>query len=204
MKQYNVIDALLSYADTSLDFSREVSCFALPSCGIISVTSNDSMGSVEFDWFTIKNKIWKLKNDGNAPEIAYMLHTHPPSFNRMSSIDRNMVYGWCMALGIPIWFLVLTENEIATYLCSLNQETKKVERDLVDLSCHEDVCIDLRMITEIMYGLSKAPHRSNFGSFNEIFNRIFEEINSSRLGFNYIHEWNVARSWNQIAYMELS
>lgn len=197
MKQYNVIDALLDYSDASLGYSREVSCFAVPNHGIISTTSNDSAGSVEFDWFTIKDKIWELKKNGNDPEVVYMLHTHPPGLNRMSSTDRNMVYGWAMALGIPIWFLVVTEDEIATYLCSLNQETKQVERDLLDLSSHEDACIDLRMMSEIMYGLSKAKNFSN-----EILNKIFEDVKSSALGFNYIHEWNTTRQWNQITYME--
>lgn len=197
MKQYNVIDAMIDYADTSLGFSREVSCFAVPSYGIISTTSNDSYGSVEFDWFTIKDKIWELKKDPIlSPDVAYMLHTHPMGCNRMSSTDRNMVYGWCIALGIPIWFLVLTEEEIVSYICSLNQDTKKVERDLVDVSYHEDVCIDLRVITEVMYGLSKSKLFTQ-----EILSRIFDkDVKESCLGFDYIHEWNSSREWNQVVY----
>lgn len=202
MKQYNAIDATIDYADTSLDFSREVSCFAIP-LGlegreeIISVTSNDSAGSVEFDWFTVKDAIWKLKAENVNVNAVYMLHTHPMGYNRMSGTDRNMVYGWCMALGIPIWFLVITEEEIATYVCSLNQETKQVERDLVDLSKHEDACIDLRIISELMYGLSKAQ------DFNpERLNRVFEYVKSSSISFDIIHDWNQTRQWNQITYME--
>ena len=135
MKQYNVIDAMLAYADASLGFSREVSCFATPTHGIISTTSNNSAGSVEFDFFAIKDKIWELKDKGEWPEVLYMLHTHPMGLNRMSGVGiDNMVQGWCMAFGIPIWFLVLTEDQIATYICSINKDTKKVERDLIDLS----------------------------------------------------------------------
>ena len=197
MKQYSVIDAMFAYADTSLGFSREVSCFAIPSHGIISATSNNSAGSVEFDWFTIKDKIWELKAKNESPEVAYMLHTHPMGFNRMSGTDHNMVQGWCIALGIPIWFLVITEEEIATYICSINQDTKKVERDLVDLSSHEDACIDLSLMAEIMYGLSKFH-----GFTDEMLNRVFEEVKNSSLGFDYIHEWNTTRQWNQITYME--
>jgi len=188
---------MLAYADDSLGFSRELSCFAVPSYGIISTTSNNSAGSVEFDWFTIKDKIWELKAKGESPEVAYMLHTHPMGFNRMSGTDHNMVQGWCLALGIPIWFLVITEEQIATYICSINKETKKVERDLVDLSNHEDACIDLRMMAEIMYGVSKSQVFDN-----EILNRVFDEVKASGLGFNYIHEWNTTREWNQITYTE--
>jgi hypothetical protein len=197
MKKYNVIDAMIAYADTSLDFSREVSCFSIPSYGIVSATSNNSAGSVEFDWFTVKDQIWKLKAEGNDPKEVYMLHTHPMGYNRMSSIDRNMVHGWCLALGIPIWFLVITEEEIATYLCSLDQETKKVERDLIDLSKHEDACIDLRVMCEIMYGLSKS-HAFNDAMLQDVFNQVKE----SKLDFEYISEWNKTRQWNQITYME--
>lgn len=197
MKQYNVIDAMMDYADTSLRFSREVSCFAIPGEGIISTTTNDSQGGVEFDWFTIKDRIWKLKSQGIDPREAYMLHTHPMGYNRMSGIDRNMVHGWCTALGIPIWFLVLTEEEIAFYICSLNKETKKVERDLVDLSKHEDVCIDLRIIAEVMYGLSKSPTLNDKDLI-----RVFDTVKESTLMFSLIHDWNTKREWNQITYME--
>lgn len=200
MKQYNVIDALLNYEDGSLDFSREVSCFALPYLGIISSTSNNSAGSVEFDWFTIKDKIWEVKKRENGDSlinVAYMLHTHPPLLNRMSSIDRNMVHGWCTALGIPIWFLVITQDEVVTYICALNQDTKKVERDLVDLSLHEDVCSDLKLISKVMYGLSKS------GEFNsEIFDRVMNSVKDSGLSFDKIHEWDMFRPWNQIVYTE--
>ena len=195
MKKYDVIDAMLDYNDTSLGFSREVSCFAVPDCGIISATSNNSKSGVEFDWFTIKDKIWELKRNGETPEVAYMLHTHPMGLNRMSTIDFNMVHGWCIALGIPIWFLVLTEEEIASYICSLDQETKEVKRDFVDLSMYEDACIDLKIVAEVMYGLSKS------GTFDqEAFDRTFESIKASELSFEYIHEWNATKEWNQITY----
>lgn len=200
---YNALDAMVDYADASLGFSREVSCFALPLANkalneVISITSNDSAGSVEFDWFTIKDAVWNLRKT-NEVKAAYMLHTHPMGFNRMSTIDRNMVHGWCIALGIPIWFLVVTEEEIATYLCSLNQETKKVEKDLLDLSKHEDACIDLRIVSELMYGLSKCP-TSNF-TYNSL-NKVLDTINESGIRFEYIHSWNETRKWNQICIEE--
>ena len=195
MKKYNVLDAMLDYDDTSLLFNREVSCFAVPSHGIISTTTNNSASGVEFDWFFIKDKIWELKAKGEAPTEAYMLHTHPMGHNRMSTTDMNMVYGWCIALGIPIWFLVLTEEEVATYICKLDRETKKVERDLVDLSVYENLCPDLELISVIMYGLSKTRNTSQ-----EAFNRVFKSVKESGLGFDYIHEWNATREWNQITY----
>jgi len=197
MKQYNIIDAMIDYDDTSLVFSREVSCFAILDEDVISATTNNSSSGVEFDWFSIKDKIWDLKSKNMEPSVAYMLHTHPMGYNRMSTIDMNMVYGWCMALGVPIWFLVLTEEEVAFYICSLNQETKKIERDLVNLSKHEDLCCDLRTITNIIYGLSKTHNLTS-----EELKRVFATIKESSLSFDIIHEWNLNRKWNQIAYME--
>lgn len=199
--KYNAIDSQLDYLDTSLSFEREVSCFALPEVGVISTTTNHSSGGVEFDWFTIKDKIWSLKSNslenGYVPNIAYMIHTHPMGFNRMSSIDRNMVYGWCMALGMQIWFLVVTEEELATYICMLNKETKKVERDLVDLSNHADLSVDLRVLVSAMYGMSKSKSLSN-----EDLQNVFKEIENSTLNWESIHDWNIARPWNQVTYME--
>lgn len=193
---YNAIDAQLDYLDSNRQFRREVSCFALPEYGIISATTNHSAGSVEFDWFAIKDHIWSLKE---RPNIAYMLHTHPMGMNRMSSTDRNMVQGWCLALWIPIWFLVVTEEEIAYYLCSVNKD-KKVDIDLLDLSVYntKETSVELEVVARTMYGISKAQNDLSKESFDGIFSMLKE----ADLSWNGLHEWNEHRKWNQVSYNE--
>ena len=192
LTKYNAIDSQLDYLDTSLRFSREVSCFVLPEQGIISTTTNHSSGSVDFDWFTIHDKIWALKTENKAPECVYMLHTHPMGYNQMSSTDRNMVYGWVAALWIPIWFLIVTEEEVATYICAPTIE-KKIERDLLDLSKHEDLCVELQALAHTMYGLSKAVNLSD-----EELNGVFNQVQEADLSWANLHEWNRTRAWNQV------
>ena len=191
--KYNAIDAQLDYLDSNRNFQREVSCFALPETGIISATTNDSSGYVDFDWFTIKDYIWALKE---RPKVAYMLHTHPMGMNRMSSIDRNMVQGWCMALWIPIWFLVITEEEITYYLCSMKD--KKVDIDLLDLSVYntKEVSVELEIMARTMYGISKSEKNLT----KEEFDGIFAMLKEADLNWAGLHEWNETRKWNQVVY----
>lgn len=191
---YNAIDALIDYEDASLHFAREVSCFATIEHGIISSTTSNSSGSVEFDFFSI----WEtLKKSAVRGRVAYMIHSHPPKFNRMSTIDYNMVYGWCMAIGIPIWFLVITPDEVTSYLCGLNRETKTVDNTLVDISNHYNLITDLRIIANVIYGMSKADRIEQ-----EDINKVVEYIENSKLDWRKIHDWNLNRQWNQITYTE--
>ena len=191
---YNSIDAQLDYLDTSLDFHREISCFAFPNVGIVSHTTNGSTGEVEFDWFSIKDRFFDLKNKNQTPQAAYMLHTHPMGYNRMSSTDRNMVYGWCLALWIPIYFMVLTEEEAVTYICSVN-EKKKVERDLLDVSRHDDLCVELEVLVKTLYGLSKSKDED----FTQTgFDKVMTDLKEANMDWMALHDWNTTRKWNQV------
>ena len=185
--KYNVIDAQLDYEDTSLHFTREVSCFATIENKIISSTTSQSGGAVEFDFFSI----WEfLKAQPKMPEQVFMIHSHPEGFNRMSSIDRNMVYGWCLALYVPIWFLVLTEKEVTTYYCYVDKTTKKVVRNIVDVS---EYCgnsdINLDFMARIIYGMSKAVEISQ-----EDISSVVSTINDSKLDWQQIQVWNLWKS----------
>jgi hypothetical protein len=176
----NVIDAIMNDSDISLDYAREVSCFIIPEHGIISSTTNNSSGSVEFDWLTIKDKIWELKEKGQCPEYICMIHTHPPYLNAMSGIDRNMVYGWCMALNIPILFIVLTEEDFIPYRCELKDKKVKIERLHICSDYRFDMW-DARIVWQIMYGASKAKTLTN-----EDLSNIVLTINSSGVNFKKI------------------
>ncbi|MEY2701485.1 MAG: hypothetical protein RLY43_105 [Bacteroidota bacterium] len=174
----NIIDAQLTYWDLHTSFQREVSCFIVPEIGVVSATTNDSAGSVEFDWFTVKDAIWNLKEQNRCPEFVYMLHTHPDNFNRMSSIDKNMVYGWCMALAIPICFLVLTDGEITIYYCELNKETKKVEIVFFGRQFFANVGASMDLMSQIMYGISKVEEIDM-----KDFEAVFAQVKESKLNF---------------------
>lgn len=106
-------------------YKREVSCFVAPKHGILSITTNDSSGGVEFDFFSI----WERRQIFEKDDTVVMVHTHPPCFYRMSSIDKNMVHGWVKALGKKIAFIVVTEDEnsetVATlYMCENDPNNK--------------------------------------------------------------------------------
>jgi hypothetical protein len=156
----------------------------LPEQGIISATTNQSLGAVEFDWFVIKDAIWKLREKNIYPQSAYMLHTHPMGFNLMSSIDKNMVYGWVAALWMPIFFSVITNDIVTTYLCYPTQN-KKIEINLIGIKPYEKLLIELHVIARTMYGISKAPHITD-----EEMQGIINQIKESNLSWVSLHEWN--------------
>ena len=82
-------------------FRREVSAFFVPGQRILSLTSDNTPGGVAFDFFSIKEQLWKMPYDNLC-----MVHTHG-SLPEMSGIDWNMVYGWCMGFGVPIIYVVV-------------------------------------------------------------------------------------------------
>ena len=152
-----VINALLNYWDTSLHFKREVSCLATPEHGVISMTSNDFAGSVDLDW----DKVWGfIKSDGIKPTKVVMLHTHPKDMVDMSGIDFNMVQGWRMALGVPVKFLVVTQDYVTHYICN-RDENKKMSVTFEDYVKNGDNYPDLMIAARIMYGMSKAKSLTN-------------------------------------------
>jgi hypothetical protein len=151
-KRYNIFDAIADQEDASRSYQRETSFFYSPSHGVISMTTNDSGGMVEFDFFTI----WEALKQGNRPKEVYMIHSHPPGMNRMSSVDFNMIHGWCLALGIPIWFIIVTEETTVYYSCYYDKQNKIVVRDFLGENEHGHDHIDMELAAKIIYGLSKA------------------------------------------------
>ena len=189
---YNAIDAQLDYIDTAMRFRREVACCILPEQGIISTTTDHNAGHVDFDWFEVKDRIWKLKEAGQAPDCVYMFHTHPMGYNKMSEEDITTAQAWAMALWIPIWFLVVTEEEVATYICTHNEQ-KKIERDLLDISKHDTLSVEMQVLVRTMYGMSKAVTIEN-GEVAEI----FKQVQEADCNWHNMHEFHRTREWNQI------
>jgi len=173
--KYNAVDAVVSSMSVENSFQREVSFFMTEEDGVISANTNDSGGMVEFDFPTIWEKI---KSKGKRTEQFYMIHSHPSGLNRMSSIDYNMVHGWCVALGEPIWFIIITEEEIVFYLCRLNKQDKTVSRDLVGTYNYWSApgIASFSALAHMVYGLSKSN-----GITNVQMNNIANEINESGL-----------------------
>lgn len=158
-------------SDPMQSYKRETSCFIVPNHGIISITSNDSSGFVEFDFFSIWEKLKKIDHD-----LVYMIHSHPPGFDCMSGMDWNMVYGWCQAIGKPILFLIITENKTTIYLCKRDIENKsKINREIVNLKENEN----LNVIISAIYYISTIDRLENNFSFDgiiEILNNYCQNI----------------------------
>ncbi len=153
----NIIDAQICYADTSLDFLREVSCFITPEHGPLSLTTNDSGGSVDFGW----DKIWdKLRTSSIKASCVIMIHSHPTGMPTMSSIDLNMVQGWRLALGVPILFDIVTQvgSDGIVTVCKVDRdENKKIVMSETVFNYLEKIDLRSRILYEIIYGLSKCP-----------------------------------------------
>jgi len=155
----NIIDAQICYADTSLDFLREVSCFITPEHGLLSLTTNDSGGSVDFGW----DKIWDtLRASKVKSSCVIMIHSHPMGMSTMSPIDFNMVQGWRLALGVPIHFDIVTQargySGGLVSSCKVDRdESKKIVMNRETFNDVEWCNPNYRIVYEIIYGLSKCP-----------------------------------------------
>ena len=127
------------------EFNREVSCFFVPmNSGVLSLTTDNTSGAVEFDFFSIWEQLKKIK-----PNYVCMIHSHPPSHPKMSGIDWTMVYGWCQAIGKPIMFVVVSNGghpsaadfgaKRTCYWCERDPENKsKINRTIVPVSTNAD------------------------------------------------------------------
>ena len=158
-ENYNVVEAHLDFVDGDKSFQREVCFFATPD-RIISLTSSGNSGGVAFDFFKIREELIVQGGgaaNGAIPEFLYMVHSHPPGCNRMSSTDMNMVYGWCLAWGVPIMFIIVTEEEIVHYVCTLDKDNK-IDRKFLSAGSYYDNTADMVVAATILYGLSKAEH----------------------------------------------
>lgn len=149
------IDILVNNRDTSLSFCREVSCFLTKNHGLLQLTTDDNYTSVNLDFF----KIWNIIQNNIKDDVAVIIHTHPPNCVNMSSTDKNMVYGWCQALGIVINFIIVCEDCITCWRCSKSESNTvnmekiwQVNWDVYDFR-HMNY---LMIFSEILYGLSKT------------------------------------------------
>lgn len=98
-------------------FKREVSCFLVPRQKVLSFTTDNVGGAVEFDFPCIWEQLKKMEY-----RHVCMIHSHPDGCYEMSDIDRNMVYGWVLALGVPIYFCILCDSNVTCYRCELHKE----------------------------------------------------------------------------------
>ena len=110
----STLKAIADFFNPKRHYRREVACFLDGEMNVLSLSSSNCGVEVEFDWFSIWDKIKSLKK---YPSQVFMIHSHPPGFNRMSHTDRNMVNGWVAALGIPIWYVIFVDGEYCHYLC---------------------------------------------------------------------------------------
>ena len=137
------------------NFEREVACFWTPATGFLSFSSNNSPGMVDFSWDDIwVNGLALLGSYADSyPKYAVMLHTHPPGITGMSGVDKNMLSGWRTALGIPIYFIVVSEQVSHIYL-----RTKENGKDTTHdfgLYNHQDLRAFEQLLVYVMRGLSK-------------------------------------------------
>jgi proteasome lid subunit RPN8/RPN11 len=153
MRGHRFGDPAISIMDF-LSFKREVSCFLVPGQRVISVTTNNSGGMVEFDFFTI----WEALKTMDYKTVC-MIHTHPSGFPVMSGTDWNMVYGWVQAIGKPILFVIITDSEITCYLCFRSPDNKnKVNRDIIKFKSNES----FDSLCNVIYFLSSSDKVSEF------------------------------------------
>lgn len=85
-------------------FKREVACLGFSGTDFVSITTNNTPGAVEFDFF----RAWEYykANKGQIKDVV-MIHTHPPGFDSMSSTDVNMLDGWLKTFkGLDIFYCI--------------------------------------------------------------------------------------------------
>ena len=146
-------ESLRTYFDTSSEYRREVACFWTKETGILSMTTNNSAGVVEFNWF----EVWcGIKPLYPRPECSVMMHSHPPGCDNMSGIDYNMVYGWVTALGMPIYYVIVLPTHYHGYICS---KPSKDQMEIEDLGLipHGEASASHQLVCYVLQGLSNQP-----------------------------------------------
>lgn len=171
MSTYETIEKLSSYRnDPILSFSREVACFCTDVSGVIAVNTSNSPGHVEFDFFTI----WEaIKNGERTPNCACMTHTHPPGVKCMSHIDKNMVHGWCVGLGLPVFCFIVADYALGCYRCEFKNsklEIKDISDRYRSLSSAEE------FMYSVIYGMSMSPDDFDENELIEIRNILHETL----------------------------
>lgn len=165
---YTVADALCDYFDSENSYRREV-CMIYANKEVISMTSINNPGLVEFDWWAVFNKLLdgdELVIDTFTYGYPSMIHTHPPGHVNMSSVDRNMVHGWCMALGVPIRYFIMSDTSFHLYICSI--EDKKLSVNDYGVVDYDKAGLVDQTFAYVMYGLSCRPENLVPEDFDEI------------------------------------
>jgi len=151
-------------------FKRETSCFFVPEKEVLSVTTNDSAGMVEFDFFTIWQGLKRVEHS-----TVCMVHSHPSGFPHMSGTDWNMVYGWVQAIGKPILFVIVTDVNFTCYYCERDPANKnKVNRTIVNFNTNKS----FDQLCNVIYYLSTedvCPKKEEMDGVVEILNECFSD-----------------------------
>ena len=149
MPDYGISDALMDYLFRRRMFQREISCLGWPGAGIVSLTSDGVTGEVNFDFVTAWVRFMKER-----PKSVVMIHTHPPGMDEMSPTDWNMVHGWRIGFGVPVWYIVVTNGVSRYYLCT--GDKKGTNRQDMGLMSFPNDSHEACYLYIVLYGLSMA------------------------------------------------
>ena len=187
--------SIADYFSPVSEFRREVACFLDGEMNIVSLSSENCCVQVSFDW----EKIWScIKPMNPRPHQVFMIHSHPPGCNGMSSTDRNMVHGWVSALGIPIWYIILVNGEYIHYLC------QKIQGKLVIDCCGNSYGefglgqYQGEILKMVIGGVSNA--RDDFRDKAELdsiameVNSVFKHFNAYSLNMNLVSNPRITES----------
>ena len=159
--------ALENYFYPDTGYRREVACFWTEATGFITFATLNSGGAVAFEHEVIWiNSLSAHSGKPSYPKCAVMIHSHPPGFAQMSSTDRNMLDGWRKALGIPVFFIVVVEDCIHSYLC--DKQDGKIVFDDLGIIPHNSLSALDQLLVYVLYGLSKAEVDLDTEQLNEV------------------------------------
>ena len=138
-------------------FKREVSAFFVPQQRVLSLSSDNSVGGVAFDFFSIKEQLKEME----SYESLCMVHTHD-TLPQMSGIDWNMVYGWVTAFGVPIVYIIIYNGihgrERVSYLCQRPfPKSRGIDRTIVSVDCNGHY----QMLEKMVWDLSTHPEETD-------------------------------------------
>jgi hypothetical protein len=107
-------------------------------------------------------------------KYCVIVHTHPPGCDGMSETDYNMVYGWCLAIGAPVYYIIITGNIISCWCCQKESENRLIwSFDYLNVSFESTSrLLFLILFSNIMYGISKTKDKIDSESELELKNNI--------------------------------